>query len=77
MKYNKDYFTGMEHLADAILYELGRIADYYEDMSRTYERQEYYSNIEEGIDKAMDVVEKILYMQLEVKGGERKNEIHN
>ena len=77
MKYNKDYFTGMEHLADAILYELGRIADYYEDMSRTYEGEEYYSNIEEGIDKAMDVVEKILYMQLEVKGGERKNEIHN
>lgn len=69
MKYNKDYFTGMEHLADAILCELERIADYYEEMSRTYKGEEYYGNLEEGIGKAMDVVEKILYMQL-AKGEE-------
>ena len=72
MKYSKDYFTGMKHLADAILYELKRIADYYEEMSRTYKVEEYYSNLEEGIGKAMDVVEKVLHMQLEVKGDEEK-----
>lgn len=69
MKYSKDYFEGMKHLADAIMYELGRQADYYEEMLRTYKGQEYYSNFEEGISKAMDVVEKILYMQL-AKGEE-------
>ena len=69
MKYSKDYFTGMEHLANAILCELERIAGYYEEMSRTYKGEEYYSNLEEGIGKAMDVVEKILYMQL-AKGEE-------
>ena len=69
MNHNKDYFTGMEHLANAILCELERIADYYEEMSRTYKAEEYYSNLEEGIGKAMDVVEKILYMQL-AKGEE-------
>ena len=70
MKYNKDYFTGMKHLADAILYELERLADYYNERSRTYKWQEYYSGLEEGVNNAIDVVEKMLYMQLEVKGGE-------
>ena len=70
MRYNKDYFTGMEHLADAIMYELGRLADYYDERSRTYKWQEYYSGLEEGINNAIDVVEKILHMQLEVKGEE-------
>ena len=43
--------------------------EHYEEMSRTYKGEEYYSNLEEGIGKAMDVVEKILYMQL-AKGEE-------
>ena len=70
MTYSKDYFTGMEHLANAILCELERIADYYEEMSRTYKAEEYYSIFGEGIDKAIDVVNAVLHMQLEVKGGE-------
>ena len=80
MKYNKDYFTGMKHLADAILYDLNRLAEYYkekEEKERTRDGKEYYSIFGEGIDKAIDVVKNVLYMQLEVKGGERKNEIHN
>lgn len=70
MKYSKDYITGMKHLANAILCELERIPDYYEEMLRTYKGEEYYSNFEEGISKAMDVVEKILHMQLAAKGEE-------
>ena len=73
MKYNKDYFTGMEHLADAIMYELGRLRDYYnekEEKERTRDGKEYYSIFGEGIDKAIDVVNAVLHMQLEVKGGE-------
>ena len=71
-EYSKDYFTGMKHLADAILYELERLADYYNERSRTYKWQEYYSGLEEGVNNAIDVVEKMLYMQLEVKGEEEK-----
>lgn len=73
MKYNKDYFTGMEHLADAINYELGRLRDYYnekEEKERTRDGKEYYSIFGEGIDKAIDVVNAVLHMQLEVKGEE-------
>ena len=70
--YSKDYFEGMKQFANIILGELGDVAEYYDDMSRTYKGEEYYSNLEEGIGKAMDVVEKILYMQLAVKGDEEK-----
>lgn len=73
MKYNKDYFTGMKHLADAIMYELGRLRDYYnekEEKERTRDGKEYYSIFGEGIDKAIDVVNAVLHMQLEVKGEE-------
>ena len=71
-EYSKDYFTGMKHLADAILYELERLAGYYNERSRTYKWQEYYSGLEEGVNNAIDVVEKMLSMQLEVKGEEEK-----
>lgn len=71
-EYSKDYFTGMKHLADAIMYELGRLRDYYnekEEKERTRDGKEYYSIFGEGIDKAIDVVNAVLSMQLEVKGG--------
>ena len=73
MRYNKDYFTGMKHLADAILYELDRLCDhYYYKHANTKEEAAYYADLEEGIGKAMDVVEKVLHMQLAVKGDEEK-----
>ena len=68
MKCTKDYFEGMEHLADAILYELNRLSDYYYyKHADTEEEAAYYATIEKGIDKAMDVVQKILYIQLKVE----------
>ena len=69
-EYSKDYFTGMEHLANAILYDLNRLAEYYkekEEKERTRDGKEYYSIFGEGIDKAIEVVKKVLYTQLEAK----------
>ena len=73
MKYNKDYFTGMEHLADAILYELNRLEKYYIErawQSQTIEDEYYYQAVNEGISTARSVMRKTLQMQLEVKGEE-------
>ena len=71
MKYNKDYFTGMEHLANAILCELERIAEYYDDMSRTYKgAKEGYSYREKAIDEAMDIINAVLHLQLEAEEDE-------
>ena len=83
MKYNKDYFTGMGHLANAILYDLNRLAEYYkekEEKARTCDGQEYYRFIKLGVEEAIDtvkqvlhmqdVVEKVLYTQLEAEGEE-------
>ena len=80
-EYNKDYFTGMKHLANAILYDLNRLAEYYkekEEKARTCDGQEYYRFIKLGVEEAIDtvkqvlhmqdVVEKVLYTQLEAKG---------
>lgn len=71
MRYNKDYFTGMEHLANAILCELERIAEYYDDMSRTYNGvKEGYSYREKAIDEAMDIINAVLHLQLEAEEDE-------
>ena len=66
MKYNKDYFTGMEHLANAILCELNRLAEYYkekEEKARTCDGQEYYRFIKLGVEEAIDTVKQVLHMQ--------------
>lgn len=73
MTYSKDYFTGMEHLADAILYELNRLEKYYIErawQSHTIEDEYYYQAVNEGISTARSVMRKTLQMQLEVKGEE-------
>lgn len=73
MKYNKDYFTGMRHLADAVIYELNRLERYYVErawQSQTTEDEYYYQAVNEGISRARSVLRKTLDMQLEVKGEE-------
>lgn len=73
MKYTKDYFTGMKHLADAVKYELHKKHYYYERKIRNCEDIEafrYFTNTAEGIDIAIEILDKVLTMQLEVKGGE-------
>lgn len=73
MKYSKDYFTGMKHLADAVKYELHEKLYYYERKIRNCEDIEafrYFTNSAEGIDIAIEILDKVLTMQLKVKGGE-------
>ena len=66
--YSKDYFEGMKQFANIILGELGDIAEYYNDMSRTYKgTKEGYSYREKGIDEAMDIINAVLHLQLEVE----------
>ena len=72
MKYNKDYFTGMEHLADAVKYELNKKHYYWESKARNCEDIDAYrdyTNIAGGIETAVSILDKVLTMQLEVKGG--------
>ena len=64
MEYSKDYFTGMKHLADAIKYELDKKCLNYEV------KNDYYEGIARGLNEAHSIVNKVLYMQLEVKGGD-------
>ena len=71
MKYSKDYFTGMKHLADAINYELDQTDKYIHDKSRLYDDSDYYHGIATGLKEAKAVVENAFYMQLEVKGDEQ------
>lgn len=73
MKYSKDYITGMKHLADAVKYELHEKHYYYERKIRNCEDIDafrYFTNTAEGIDIAIEILDKVLTMQLEVKGGE-------
>ena len=70
MKYNKDYFTGMKHLADAINYEIGRMSTKNEQFMEKYVDNDYFRGIERGLKDARKAVDNILHMQLEVKGGE-------
>ena len=66
--YSKDYFEGMKHFADVILSELGKVAEYYDDMSRTYNgAKEGYGYREKAIDKAMDIINTVLHLQLEAE----------
>ena len=66
--YSKDYFEGMKQFANIILGELGDVAEYYDDMSRTYKGiKEGYSYREKAIEEAMDIINAVLYLQLEAE----------
>lgn len=73
MEYSKDYFTGMKHLADAVKYELNKKHYYWESKARNCEDIDAYrdyTNTAGGIETAVSILDKVLTMQLEVKGGE-------
>lgn len=73
MEYSKDYFTGMKHLADAVKYELNKKHYYWESKARNCEDIDAYrdyTNIAGGIETAVNILDKVLTMQLEVKGEE-------
>ena len=70
MTYSKDYFTGMEHLADAINYELDKKSLHNEIIKANYLDDDYYEGVKKGLKEAQFIVHKVLSMQLEVKGGE-------
>ena len=70
MKYNKDYFTGMKHLADAINYELDKKSLHNKVIKTKYLDDDYYEGIAKGLKEAHYIVHKVLSMQLEVKEGE-------
>ena len=69
--YSKDYFEGMREFSNAILDELGRVAEYYDDMSRTYNGvKEGYGYREKAIDEAMYIINAVLHLQLEAEEDE-------
>ena len=70
MKYSKDYFTGMKHLADAIKYELAKNNLHNEVIKAKYLDNDYYEGVARGLKEAHNIVNKVLCMQLEVKGGD-------
>lgn len=70
MEYSKDYFTGMEHLADAIKYELAKKNLHNEVIKTKYLDNNYYEGVARGLKEAHNIVNKVLCMQLEVKGGD-------
>ena len=65
--YSKDYFEGMKKFADIVLGELGSVAEYYDDMSRTLGGSHAYKHREKGIDEAMDIINAVLHLQLEAE----------
>lgn len=69
--YSKDYFEGMKHFADVILCELGKAAEYYDDMSRTYKgSQKCYNYCKKAIDEAMGIINVVLHSQLKAEEDE-------
>lgn len=70
MEYSKEYFTGMKHLADAINYELDKKSLHNEVIKAKYLDNDYYEGVARGIKEAHNIVNKVLCMQLEVKGGD-------
>lgn len=70
MRYNKDYFTGMKHLADAIVYALDKRKDYWGDKANSAEhrsKSEEYFAVWRGLNEAKGFVLGTLAAQLEVK----------
>lgn len=75
MTYSKDYFTGMLDLADAIKYELARKCEYWKIKAlkcNDIDTCRDYINIADGIETAVSILDKVLTMQLEVKGDEEE-----
>ena len=60
----------MKYFADVILGELGSVAEYYDDMSRTFNGSRAYKHREKGIDEAMDIINAVLHLQLEAEEDE-------
>ena len=72
MTYNKDYFTGMEHIVAAINYEIGRMSTKNEQFMEKYVDNDYFRGIERGLKDARKLVNDILYIHLKMKGDEEK-----
>ena len=68
MKYSKEYFEGMKRLADAINYELDKKSIHNEAIKANYLDDDYYEGVARGLKDARYIVDKVLSMQLEVKG---------
>lgn len=71
--YSKDYFLGMLDLTDAIKYELARKCEYWKIKAMKCDDIDAYRdyiNIAGGIETATKIIDKVLTMQLEVKGGD-------
>ena len=71
--YSKDYLLGMRHLADAVKYELDKKHYHFESKARNcddIDAYRDYTNIAGGIETAVSILDKVLTMQLEVKGEE-------
>lgn len=68
MKYNKDYFTGMEHIVAAINYEIGRMSTKNEQFMEKYVDNDYFRGIERGLKDARKLVNDILHIHLKNEG---------
>ena len=68
MTYNKDYFTGMEHIVAAINYEIGRMLTKNEQFMEKYVDNDYFRGIERGLKDARKLVNDILYIHLKNEG---------
>ena len=68
MTYNKDYFTGMEHIVAAINYEIGRMSTKNEQFMEKYVDNDYFRGIERGLKDARKLVNDILYIHLKNEG---------
>ena len=68
MTYNKDYFTGMEHIVAAINYEIGRMSTKNEQFMEKYVDNDYFRGIERGLKDARKLVNDILHIHLKNEG---------
>lgn len=68
MKYNKDYFTGMEHIVAAINHEISRMSTKNEQFMEKYVDNDYFRGIERGLKDARKLVNDILYIHLKNEG---------
>ena len=68
MKYNKDYFTGMEHIVSAINYEISRMSTKNEQFMEKYVDNDYFRGIGRGLKDAQKLVNNILYIHLKNGG---------
>ena len=74
MIYNKDYLTGMEHIADAITYEIDRLDKYDREKGKKFYESDYCNGIAKGLAEARNAVDRTLSILLEVKGDKEKAE---